>query len=121
MKAGSFLAFHAVRAILQPESADQAADRAAAHPGRGGRQPHELARMIEREASDSRLRADPRTGRRGGACVTARKGVGRFVMRVEGRGAHSGGRFQDGASAVVELARQIVRIHGMVDLDAGSR
>ena len=55
----------------------------------------------------------------GGACVTARKGVGRFVMRVEGRGAHSGGSFEEGASAIVELARQIVRLHGMVDLDRG--
>ena len=44
----------------------------------------------------------------GGACVTARKGVGRFVMRVEGSGAHAGGAFEDGASAVVELAHQII-------------
>ena len=42
-------------------------------------------------------------------------------MRVEGRGAHSGGAFQDGASAVVELAQQIVRIHDMVDSIAASR
>jgi glutamate carboxypeptidase len=41
------------------------------------------------------------------------------VLKVEGRGAHSGGNFQDGASAVVELARQIVRIHDMVDLERG--
>ena len=61
----------------------------------------------------------PEPAGQGGACVTARKGVGRFVMRVEGRGAHSGGAFEEGASAVVELARQIVRIHGMVDLDRG--
>ena len=40
-------------------------------------------------------------------------------MRIEGRGAHSGGAFEDGASAVVELAQQIVRIHEMVDLDHG--
>ncbi len=61
----------------------------------------------------------PEPAGQGGACVTARKGVGRFVMRIEGRGAHSGGSFQEGASAVVELARQIVRIHAMVDLDRG--
>ncbi len=38
---------------------------------------------------------------------------------MEGKGAHAGGNFQDGASAVVELAHQIQAIHGMVDLDRG--
>ena len=51
--------------------------------------------------------------------MTARKGVGRFVLRVEGRGSHAGGNFQDGASAVVELARQIQAIHDLVDVDRG--
>src|SRR5206468_341481 len=55
----------------------------------------------------------------GGRCVTARKGVGRFVVAITGKGAHAGGNFQEGASAVVELARQILRIHEMVDLEAG--
>ena len=54
-----------------------------------------------------------------GACVTARKGVGRFTLRVTGIGAHAGGNFQDGASAVVELARQVTRLHAMVDPAAG--
>ncbi len=40
-------------------------------------------------------------------------------MRVEGRGAHSGSAFEDGASAIVELAHQILRLHRMVDLDRG--
>jgi glutamate carboxypeptidase len=74
---------------------------------------------IEREAEQAACVLIPEPAGQGGACVTARKGVGRFVMRVEGRGAHSGGNFQDGASAVVELARQIVRIHEMVDVDRG--
>jgi hypothetical protein len=37
----------------------------------------------------------PEPAGHGGACVTARKGVGRFVMRVEGRSAHSGGSFEE--------------------------
>jgi glutamate carboxypeptidase len=40
-------------------------------------------------------------------------------MKVRGIGAHSGGAFEHGASAVVELAHQIHRIHAMVDIDAG--
>ena len=74
---------------------------------------------IEREAAEAACVLIPEPAGHGGACVTARKGVGRFVMRVEGRGAHSGGAFQEGASAVVELARQIVRLHDMVDIDRG--
>ena len=38
MKAGSFLAFHAVRSILR-QRIKTPADRAAADAGRGGRQP----------------------------------------------------------------------------------
>jgi len=51
--------------------------------------------------------------------VTARKGVGRFVLDVRGVGSHAGSAFEDGASAVVELARQILRLHEMVDASRG--
>ena len=72
--------------------------------------------MIEREAAASAyaLVLEPAAGN--GACVTARKGVGRFRMEVEGKASHSGAAFLDGASAVVEFAHQIVRIDGLVDL-----
>ena len=55
----------------------------------------------------------------GGACVTARKGVGRFTMRVEGRGSHCRRAFEDGASAIVELSHQIIGLHRMVDIERG--
>ena len=41
MKAGSFLAFHAVRVHPAPPHADAPPDHPAAHPRRGGRQPHQ--------------------------------------------------------------------------------
>ena len=119
MKAGSFLAFHAVCSILRQRYEDAAADRAAADAGRGGGQPDRRANGSSARPREAACVLIPEPAGQGGACVTARKGVGRFVMRVQGRGAHSGGAFQDGASAVVELARQIVRIHDMVDLDRG--
>ncbi len=53
--------------------------------------------------------------RDGGKVVTARKGVGRFEVEVEGRPAHSGSRHQDGRSAIREAARQILRIENMTD------
>jgi glutamate carboxypeptidase len=55
----------------------------------------------------------------GGACVTARKGVGRFDIAIRGVSAHAGGNWSEGRSAVVALARIILKIHGMTDLDAG--
>lgn len=118
MKAGSFLAFHAVCAILRQKVPTKRPIVLLLTPDEEVGSPTSRE-WIEREAAQAACVLIPEPAGQGGACVTARKGVGRFVMRVEGRGAHSGGNFQDGASAVVELARQIVRLHGMVDLDRG--
>jgi len=118
MKAGSFLAFHAVRSILQQHVRTRRPIVLLLTPDEEVGSPTSR-QWIEREAEAAACVLIPEPAGQGGACVTARKGVGRFVMRVEGRGAHSGGNFQEGASAVVELARQIMRIHELVDLDRG--
>jgi glutamate carboxypeptidase len=57
--------------------------------------------------------------REGGRIVTARKGTARFDIHVRGRPAHSGARHQDGRSAIEELARQIIVLHGFTDYDRG--
>jgi glutamate carboxypeptidase len=54
-----------------------------------------------------------------GACVTARKGTGGFTLAVEGRSAHAGGNWSEGRSAVVALARTILKIHALTDLERG--
>ncbi|GGH21477.1 carboxypeptidase [Alsobacter metallidurans] len=54
-----------------------------------------------------------------GKIVTARKGVGRFDVHVEGRPAHSGSRHPDGRSAIREAARQILAIEAMTDYARG--
>ena len=118
MKAGSFLAFHAVCSILRQKVPTQRPITLLLTPDEEVGSPTSRE-WIEREAAQAACVLIPEPAGRGGACVTARKGVGRFVMKVEGKGAHSGGAFEEGASAVVELARQIVRLHGMVDLDRG--
>ena len=61
---------------------------------------------------------EPGTGL-GGKLKTARKGVGDFTVTVRGKAAHAGVDFENGASAIVELARQIERITGFVDLGRG--
>ena len=57
--------------------------------------------------------------RDGGRIVTARKGVGRFEVTIEGRPAHSGSRHQDGRSAIREAARQILAIEALTDYTRG--
>ncbi len=61
---------------------------------------------------------EPGTGLEG-KLKTARKGVGWYDIVVRGRAAHSGVDFSSGASAIVELSRQIVRIAAFTRLDRG--
>jgi glutamate carboxypeptidase len=56
----------------------------------------------------------------GGHLKTARKGVGRFRLVVEGRPAHAGIEPEKGISAVVELAHQILRLQALNDPGAGT-
>ena len=53
------------------------------------------------------------------AYKTARKGVGHFVLRVEGVGSHAGVDFESGHSAVLEMARLVERVSGFTDLGKG--
>ena len=68
--------------------------------------------------SDAVLVLEPGTGLEGKA-KTARKGVGDYTVTVRGRASHAGVDFSNGASAIVEMARQIERIAGFVQLDRG--
>jgi glutamate carboxypeptidase len=54
-----------------------------------------------------------------GAVKTARKGVGEYSIKVTGKAAHSGLDFDNGESAIVELAKQITAISKLVDLKRG--
>ena len=119
MKAGSFLALHVVRSMLQQKLATPRPIVLLLTPDEEVGSPTSRA-LIECEGGQAEYVLILEPAGPGGACVTARKGVGRFVMEVAGRGAHSGSAFRQGASAVVELAQQILRIHDMVDLDRGT-
>lgn len=62
---------------------------------------------------------EPGTGLEGKA-KTARKGIGSYRVAVRGVAAHSGVDFEKGASAILELARQISgKIAGFTDLTRG--
>ena len=118
MKAGSFLAFHAVRSILRQGIKTLRPIVLLLTPDEEVGSPTSRW-LIEQEAAQAAMVLIPEPAGAGGACVTARKGVGRFTMRVEGRGAHSGTAFEDGASAIVELSHQIIGLHRMVDIERG--
>jgi glutamate carboxypeptidase len=118
MKAGSFLSLHVVRSILRQRVPTRRPIVLLLTPDEEVGSPTSRE-LIEREAALAAAVLIPEPAGAGGACVTARKGVGRFLLRVEGIGAHAGGNFQDGASAVVELAHQIMTLHDMVDLERG--
>lgn len=77
--------------------------------------------LIEELARTSQavLVLEPATGLEG-KLKTARKGVGVYELVVKGRAAHAGVDPQNGASAIVELARQIDRLAGWTDFARGT-
>jgi glutamate carboxypeptidase len=76
--------------------------------------------LTEKNAKRSRavLVLEPGTGLEG-KLKTARKGVGGYTITVRGKASHSGLDFTGGASAVLELARQIQRIAAFTNLQRG--
>lgn len=75
--------------------------------------------VIEAEARQARVVFNAEPGRPSGNVVTGRKGGVFMVMEIEGKAAHSGGNFQEGISAIEELARKIQAIHALTDLNRG--
>jgi len=81
----------------------------------------ETSRPLTEEAARSSaavLVLEPGTGLEG-KLKTARKGVGDYTVTVKGRASHAGVDFENGASAIVELARQVERIAGFTQVERG--
>ena len=68
--------------------------------------------------SQAVLVVEPGTGLTG-KLKTARKGVGDYRIHVTGRAAHSGVDFSAGASAILELSRQLLAIAEFTDVERG--
>lgn len=119
MKAGSFLAWHAVCCLLRQKVATHLPVTLLLTPDEEVGSPTSRA-LIEELSRDSAfvLIPEPAAGAEG-AAVTARKGVGRYTVRIEGISAHAGGNFSDGASAVVEMARQVQAVAALTDPSRG--
>jgi glutamate carboxypeptidase len=54
-----------------------------------------------------------------GKIKTARKGGGRFTVRIEGESAHAGLDPEGGSSAILELSHVVQRLHDLNDPEAG--
>ncbi len=52
--------------------------------------------------------------------VTARKGVGTFFVDIEGKAAHAGNHYSDGADANLEAAQKIIELIALTDLTQGT-
>ncbi|MFE1599216.1 M20 family metallopeptidase [Methylobacterium sp. ID0610] len=76
--------------------------------------------VIEEAARGARLVLNAEPGRASGNVVTARKGALFLAIAIEGRAAHAGVEPGKGASAIEAMARKILRLHALQDLDAGT-
>src|SRR5438105_137578 len=119
MKAGIAIAMLAVRALLEtgaPPLARRVVMLWTSDEEVGSQSSRSV---IEDEArrSDAVLVLEPSLP--GGALKTSRKGCGRYEVIVKGVAAHAGIEPQKGASAVHELAHQILRMAALQDLSRG--
>jgi glutamate carboxypeptidase len=75
--------------------------------------------FVESEAAKSAycLVAEPSAK---GKVKTGRKGTGNYVLKAHGIPSHAGLEPQRGASAILELARQIEKIHALTDFENGT-
>lgn len=120
MKASCALVLEALRACLVLESSPRrevvlilTCDEETGSQ-RGGRA------VIEDEARRARRALVLEPPASGGRVKTARKGTGIFTVEAEGLAAHAGLEPEKGASAVLEIARQIERLHRLSDAEKGT-
>jgi len=119
MKAGILILWSALRALLQTgeqfensitvlltsdEEVGSATSRA----------------LLESEAGSSRAVLVLEPSLPGGVLKTARKGVGRFTVKAIGRAAHAGVDPAKGINAIEEIARQVLALQSMTDLQLGT-
>ncbi|HEX8776005.1 MAG TPA: M20 family metallopeptidase [Pyrinomonadaceae bacterium] len=76
--------------------------------------------LIEEEAARALCAMVLEPSASGGRVKTARKGTGIFTMEARGRAAHAGLEPEKGASAILELARQVERLHALNDYTRGT-
>jgi glutamate carboxypeptidase len=75
--------------------------------------------LVEEEAAQAEAVLVLEPPAPGGVVKTGRKGTGLFSVVAKGIAAHAGLEPEKGASAVLEMARQIERLHSLTDFSRG--
>jgi glutamate carboxypeptidase len=114
MKANCVMALEALRAcvVLNHRPRREVALILTCDEETGSERGRALIEEEARRAAYALVLEPPATG---GRVKTARKGTGIFTMEAHGRAAHAGLEPEKGASAVLEIARQIERLHNLSD------
>lgn len=81
---------------------------------------HTSQQLIEYEARKAAYVLVMESPLPGGVLKTARKGTGHFELDITGRAAHAGVEPEKGISAIQELAHQILALHSLTDMEAGT-
>ena len=76
--------------------------------------------IVEAEAGNAHAVLVIEPSASGGRAKTGRKGTGMFTVEVHGRAAHAGLDPEKGVNAVLELARQTIRLHELNDPAKGT-
>ena len=118
MKSGNYLALEAIRQLQRigfvpslPVTVLFTSDEEVGSPS--------TRSLIEAEAARHKYVLVPEPARRNGGVVTGRYAIARFTLTVRGRPSHAGLRLSEGASAIREMARQILAIEAMTDEEIG--
>jgi glutamate carboxypeptidase len=120
MKAGIALFLYAVRTLIELEipTANRVVLLVVSDEEIGSKTSRAITEA-EARRSESVLVLEPGTGL-SGKLKTARKGVGRYIVAIEGKASHAGVDFENGASAILEAAHQLQRIASFTDLKRGT-
>ena len=118
MKAGIAIAMLAVRALLSQDRLPpvRLVMLFTSDEERGSRSSRAL---VEAEARRSRAVLVLEPSLPNGAVKTGRKGSGEYRLRVKGRSAHAGIEPEKGASAIHEIAHQVLALQRLTDLARG--
>ena len=119
MKAGVVMGIFALRCLreLQMPVAREVTFLLVADEEIGSPSSRPITEKLARRSAAA-LVLEPSYGPRG-ALKTARKGVGEYLIQVQGRAAHAGLDPQKGASAITELAKQLITIQSYTDYRRG--
>ncbi|HRK18134.1 MAG TPA: M20 family metallopeptidase [Hyphomicrobiaceae bacterium] len=118
MKGGAYLAYSAYAAIAESGKSTPLPIRFLYVSDEEVGSPTSRA-LIEAAGRTAKYVLVVEPARDGGKIVVARKGVARYEIAAEGRPAHAGARHEDGRSAILEIAHQVVAIESMTDYARG--